>query len=143
MLGWHFTKGMRLRDGTPLEAGRLYIVTGPLIMCERGLHASVRAIDALRYAPGCMLSRVELGGELLTDTDKACATERRVLWCADATRTLREFAIIVATEALEYVEARGCRDAVYTAVAAVAARHKRQGAMNEILTTMLESLAPA
>jgi hypothetical protein len=100
MLGWHFTNGFMLRDGQPLVAGKTYRVTPPPRLCWHGLHASVRVIDALDYAPGAVVSRVRLSGLIRRDTDKACATERTVLWCADATRILHEFALAVATDAL-------------------------------------------
>src|SRR3972149_9537577 len=82
-LGWHFLPAdRRLRWGSCEvgEAGRTYRARGPLVLCENGMHASRRAIDALSYAPGPVVSRVELLGERLDDGDKSCARERLVLW---------------------------------------------------------------
>lgn len=90
-----------------VEAGRTYRADGPLKMCANGMHASRWAIDALAHAPGPIVCAVELRGEILHDSDKSVARERRVLWLADAARVLREFALIVATDALCEQQARG------------------------------------
>ena len=111
-LGWHFLPAdRRLRWGSceVVEAGRTYRAKGPLVLCENGMHASRRAIDALPYAPGPVVSRVELLGERLDEGDKSCARERLVLWLADATTVLHEFACAMATDALCAAEARGER----------------------------------
>src|SRR3990167_7785517 len=110
-LGWHFLPADRRLRGSRevVEAGRTYRAEGPLEICENGMHASARAIDALMYAPGPLVCRVELVGERLDAADKACARERSVLWLADATIVLHEFACTVATDALHLAEARGAR----------------------------------
>jgi len=103
MLAWHFlqeNRRMQWGSKAKVEAGKMYRVKPPLVMCKHGLHGSEKPLDALRYAPGPIVCRVELGGEILHDTDKACATERKVLWMADATRTLHEFAVWCAARAL-------------------------------------------
>ena len=96
VLAWHFVAekdGKPVwRDGASLKVGRLSTVTSPLKLCQVGLHGSERPIDALQYAPGPWVERVEHLGEILRGTDKLCSSERRTLWVADATRTLHEFA---------------------------------------------------
>jgi hypothetical protein len=102
-LGWHFVAEDRCLangDGRPVRAGETYSVDGEPVLCEHGLHASRRALDALRYAPGAIVCRVRLSGTIVEGEDKACATERTVLAMADATRTLHEFAIWCAEGAL-------------------------------------------
>jgi len=109
MIGWHFAANWKLRDGQPLDVAT-YTVLPPLALGARGLHASERALDALRYAPPgmpCVVSRVELSGAIERDEDKVCASERRVLWAADCTDTLRAFALVVGTQALDRAAARG------------------------------------
>src|SRR3990167_7589566 len=110
-LGWHFLPADRRLRGSRevVEAGRTYRAEGPLEICENGMHASARAIDALMYAPGPLVCRVEVVGERLDAADKSCARERSVLWLADATTVLHEFACTVATDALHLAEARGAR----------------------------------
>ena len=107
VLAWHWVADNRtLRDGTPVEAGRLYeLPEGKTpALCRRGFHASERALDALQYAPGAVICRVELSGQIVRDpinhSDKLVASRRRVLWLADATRVLHEFACDVAEATL-------------------------------------------
>jgi len=108
-LGWHFLPADRRLRGSRevVKAGRTYRVEGPLALCSHGMHASRRALDALTYAPGPVVCRVELLGERLDAHFKSCARERRVLWIVDATRVLHEFALAVATDALRAADARG------------------------------------
>jgi len=108
-LGWHFLPADRRLRGSRevVEAGRTYRVEGSLVMCGNGMHASRRALDALQYAPGPVISRVELLGERVDDVDKSCARERLVFWIADATTILHEFALAVAVDALCDADARG------------------------------------
>ena len=96
VLAWHFLNGPLpgvLRDGRPAPAdGEILRHAGAIKLCERGLHASVRPIDAADYAPGPIVCRVECGGTIQHDDDKLVCTERRILWRADAEATLRAFA---------------------------------------------------
>jgi len=103
MRGWHFTDGWKLRDGSPLVVGKTYRHDGRLVMCESGLHASERIVDALSYAPGAVVSRVECGGDIVTDSNKLVCSERSVLWVIDATNVLHEFACRCAEDALALV----------------------------------------
>jgi len=61
-------------------------------MCERGLHASLHPFDALQYAPGPILCRVEVGGNIVQGDDKLVATRRRIIRRVDATDLCRAFA---------------------------------------------------
>ena len=91
---WYFApKDRRLRygDGRLIEVGTTHTVKPPITLCERGLHASKRAIDALRYAPGPIVCRVKIGGGVIHGDDKSCATERTYLSVVDAEDTLRVF----------------------------------------------------
>lgn len=102
VLAWHFTNGKKLRDGKRLVVGKTYRLPKykKPVMCSVGYHASERLIDALGYAPGSTLSRVELSGAILRDDDKLCASERKVLWTVDVDRILYEAACVFATRAL-------------------------------------------
>lgn len=109
--GWHFLREdgrTGYGDRRPVP-GRLMRCRGELVLCGNGLHASKRAIDALRYAPGPIVQRVELIGVRIDDADKSCARSRRCLWIADAARTQHEFALWCAEGALE-AERRAGRD---------------------------------
>ncbi len=103
-LAWHWlAEDRRLQFNTRevVQVGQTLKVDPPITLCLRGLHASVRALEALGYAPGPIVCRVEMGGEMVYSDDKLCATERTVLWMANATKTLHEFACWCAMTALE------------------------------------------
>lgn len=104
ILVWHFTDGLRLRDGQPLEVGKTYTHNGEVKICESGYHASERLIDALKYAPGAQVSRVECWGSVKTEDDKLVARNRKVLWTLDATMILHEFACRVAEQTLAKID---------------------------------------
>lgn len=107
---WHWLpEDRRLRWGTrrQVEPGSVHRVRGPVVLCERGLHASRRAIDSLQYAPGPIVCRVVVGGSVVEGNDKLAGTRRTVLWMVDATRTLHEFAIWCAQRVLERERAAG------------------------------------
>jgi hypothetical protein len=69
-------------------------------LCEAGLHGSKRIIDALTYAPGPYVWRVELSGDMDIGNDKISATERKYLWGFDATDILRRFARMCAFDVI-------------------------------------------
>lgn len=110
MLGWHWlAEDRRLRFGTRevVEVSQTYTAEGPLVICKNGVHASRRALDALEYAPGPVICRVRLSGEIQHDTDKSVARSRTVLWMADATPVLHEFALVCGEDALGMMAAVG------------------------------------
>jgi len=105
MIAWHFLQSDRklaYPPHTPAFTGQLLTVDpARLELCEYGLHASERALDALKYAPGPIVCRVRLGGRILTGADKVCAAERTVIAMADATETLRAFARACALDVID------------------------------------------
>lgn len=101
MKAWHFTSN-RLRDGRPLPADGVKLIhNGELEMCVSGLHASKRIVDALGYAPGPIICRVEIGGEIKHDTDKLVCRERAILWRIDGEDLLRKFARLCALDVVD------------------------------------------
>ena len=89
---WHFV-GKTLRDGSKIPRnGRVLKWDGPLVMCEKGLHASREPFDALQYAPGETLCLVECGGKIIEQDDKLVCRERTIIARMDATEMLRYFA---------------------------------------------------
>jgi hypothetical protein len=100
---YHFT-GATLRNGAPIPPiGEWIEVSGEIVPCENGLHASKHPFDALSYAPGHMLHRVELDGEIVEDVtpaDKVAARRRRITATIDAEKLLRAFARRVALDVL-------------------------------------------
>ncbi|HUU94657.1 MAG TPA: hypothetical protein VM487_02880, partial [Phycisphaerae bacterium] len=110
ILAWHFlTADCRLRNGGEVvEVGKTYSVPDPdkpLVLCEYGMHASARPLDALNYAPGPMVCRVEMSGTILEGDDKLVATHRKVLALADALDVLRKFARLCALDVIHLWDA--------------------------------------
>lgn len=110
LLGWHFcTEDKRLGydDGREIIEGETLRVESNPVLCENGLHASERIIDALKYAPGPILCRVELSDGIVRGDDKAVARSRKTLWMFNATNALRDFTATVAEQALMAERAAG------------------------------------
>ena len=103
VMAWHWAK-MDLRTQhsyEPIVAGETLTAKGDLSLCNNGMHASLCPLQALQYAPGSMLCRVELAGEVIEGDDKLCARSRMVLWIANADNLLHEFACLCAERALK------------------------------------------
>jgi len=91
--GWHFaaTTGAAPVGTTERWSGRL-------IPNKLGLHGSERALDALMYMPiavgrtDALVRWCAFGGEIATGDREFVASERTVVWAADATLALRDFA---------------------------------------------------
>jgi hypothetical protein len=82
ILAWYFSdesRTLRHGDGRKIELGCSHEVEGNPVLCEHGLHASVKLLDALRYAPGPVVYRVELSGEIAIGDDKIVAQKRTYL----------------------------------------------------------------
>ena len=108
MTYYHFinnNKRLGYGDDRIVKVGRTYKVGCQPVLCESGLHASKRLIDALRYAPGPILCKVELGGTIIFGDDKVVATERTVVAMADVSEILRKFARLCALDVIHLWEA--------------------------------------
>src|SRR5687767_6258415 len=91
-IAWHFV-GATLRDGTPVPADGIKLVyPGEIELCMRGYHASLDPFDALKFAPGGTLCKVECGGKILQDYDKLVCSERTIIKRVNAEKLLRDFA---------------------------------------------------
>ena len=120
---WHFLPNdgkLRCGDGVPGEygkwknplvrAGVVYVHKGPIEPCRRGLHASIRAMDALSFAPGSIACRVECWDRVQHEVgNKLVCGRRKVLAVADATKTMKLWALWCAEEALKLVPNPGPR----------------------------------
>jgi len=111
MKGWHFLAGdgkLGYKDERLVEVGVPLAAEGDLELCENGMHASKRILDALRYAPGTIICRVELTGELRHADDKMVGRQREVLWMLTAAQSedvLRRFARSCALDVVELWDA--------------------------------------
>ena len=96
---WHFlSENGCLRYGEKIKVvpKHTYILPPETVIspCNVGFHASARAIDALQYAPGPLVSLCTLHGEIIPHgdpIDKYAAQGRTHLWIADAADTIRAF----------------------------------------------------
>jgi hypothetical protein len=89
---YHFV-GETLRDGSPIPPdGEWLVHDGPVEICETGLHASKHPFDALQYAPGATLCRVECEDVVTEQEDKFVCRRRKIIKRFDATDMLRAFA---------------------------------------------------
>ena len=157
VLAWHFV-GDALRDGRPVPADNVTLKhTGKLKLCASGLHASERLIDALEYAPGPILCRVQMGGTIKKDSDKLVARQRTILWRIDSTDVLQKFSRQCALDVAhlwdmppvvrQYLETgdesvRATANAAAGAAAGAAARAAAKDAQNTHLTKIAMALAP-
>lgn len=108
ILAWHFLPADRRLlhgDGREIKIGETIRFDGELALCKSGLHASRDLWAAFLYAPGPVLCRVRCGGKILTDTDKIVCSERTVLWMADASWMLHEFARLCALDVIHLWDA--------------------------------------
>ena len=105
---WYFSSDdcrLRYDDNRIIKVGRTHKVKGEPKMCSHGLHASKKIIDALDYAPGYILWRVELGGKIICGDDKCVATERTYLQKLDTTPILKKWARLCALDVIDLWDA--------------------------------------
>jgi hypothetical protein len=102
MEAWHFLKagGFTGEGNLKVVEGETMRVNGEIKFCHSGLHFSVKALDALNYAPGPIVQRVWVPDDSILGDDKGVARERKCLWMYDATNILHEFACQCAEAAL-------------------------------------------
>ena len=108
VLAWYFAPAnnrLRYGDDRPIVLGETHSVQRLPIACEHGLHASVKVLDALSYAPSSLLYRVELSGAMDRESDKIAAQHRKYLWCVDAEEVLKEFARMCALDVIHLWDA--------------------------------------
>src|SRR3990167_6487936 len=128
ILAWHFTDADAsgrpvLRDGRLVPPCGVWLEhAGPVVMCERGLHASRCILDALSYTPGCWLHRVEVAAVVVGAADKLVCRRRRVVASADMTWALVTWAEWCATRAAAIAARAAARAAAcYASDACIAA----------------------
>ena len=94
-LGWYFSpedKKLAHGDGREIAVGVTHEVDGDPVLCDHGLHASKRILDACQYATSGIVWRVKLSGKISPGYDKMCATRREYLAGGiDISDVLREF----------------------------------------------------
>ena len=107
---YHFTNDT-LRNGEPIpKVGEWLEFLGELVPCPSefdlargagGLHASEHPFDALSFASGNRLHRVELGDQIVqhgSPVDKVVSNRRKIVASIDAEDVLRRFDLRVALD---------------------------------------------
>lgn len=97
MKAWYFpqeSNRLRYCDNRQIIIGETHSVKTDreIECCKWGLHGSKRIIDALGYAAGPIIYRVELSGEIDVNADQVAAEHREYIWGFDAADLLRDFA---------------------------------------------------
>ena len=108
-IAWHFlpeNKRLRYDDDRHIQIGKTYRVRNkePIQLCANGMHASVDILDAIKYAPGPILCKVEMGEDCILGDNKCVSSSRKVISMMDATGLLHEFACKCAERALKKAE---------------------------------------
>lgn len=143
VLAWHFLPDdgrLAHRNRRKVEVGKTYSVRGPIVICENGMHGARRLIDALYYAQGSVVERVEIWGDIVEQSDKLCGRYRKCLAIADVTRLLHEFACDIAEDALKIAKVTDKRSwaAPPRVAALVAARDKYNTWLTKRVEKVLE-----
>ena len=166
VLAYHFC-GPKLRDGRPIPPdGEWLAHDGPVVMCESGLHASRHPFDALQYAPGPILCRVECADVVDEEADKLVCRRRRIITRIDSTdlclQAARRYALDVihlwpapdvarlyletgaeslkvAAWAAAWAAARAAARDAARAAASDAARKKQRDIFAELVTAAMEA----
>ena len=106
---WHFIQPSKLAkyDNRPIERQKTLTCEPDRIkLCEYGLHASIKPLDALSFVDwnDAIICRVKLSGRIIHGDHKLVASERKVLWWAPVDKTLHEFACWCAEQTLYIFE---------------------------------------
>ena len=113
---WHFAAvdkagvpRLGYGDGREIRVGETLAVDCEPVVCQAGLHACPRALDALQYVTGSVVAcAVTLGGTIMHDADKYVASERTVIAMLSAAEThalLRECARWCALQVIDLWDA--------------------------------------
>jgi len=101
----HSNRRLGYGDGRPVSVGVPLVFDGHPVLCAHGIHASRRAIDALKYAESAIVARVHCEGEIVEGDDKLACTRLTPLAIFDATDTLRHFARLCALDVIHLWDA--------------------------------------
>lgn len=127
ILAWHWLRDDRRLRFPPhelVEPGTIVHYEGPLEPGTSGLHGSVHALDALRYAPGFVVVRTEHSGQIVLGGDKLCSESRAALWLIDARLVVLSWLCDIGERSLLRERAAGREpDAVLDQVVTVLRRH--------------------
>lgn len=101
--GWCFCRNDYMGgydDDRKIGAGETLSVKGKIKRYEYGLAAFCEPLEALCYAAGPRLCKVQIWGDLIIDDWQVLGRHRKCLWTIDATDLLHEFIYQIAEEVL-------------------------------------------
>ena len=110
-------KRLRYGDNRLIQECETHTVDCEPILCGQGLHGSIKALDALKYAPDTYLWIVEIEGDIKTGEDKICGKSRTYIKGFDAEELLRSFACKQALINIEKIKPY-CSEAEYNTILA-------------------------
>lgn len=101
-------QGRAFSPNKPYErwtVGQTRTLDGEILPCKYGFHGSPTLWQALRYAPGPLACKVELGGTIIEHGgDKVVASQKTLLAAVRVERELRLFAVDCAEHVLHIYE---------------------------------------
>ena len=91
-LGWHFLPAdqkLGYEDGRKAKVGQTLSYNGAPAprCCYRGMHASPKIVDAGLFGKGPVLCRVEVWGDVHSESNKFAGRHRKVLWMGTLTKS--------------------------------------------------------
>jgi len=111
MKAWKFLRDNRrlgYGDGRLVEVGVTLKVEGTPVLCGRGIHASIKPLDALSYSESNIIARVECGGVIIKGDNQLACTEITPLWIGDCETILRRFSCMCALDVIHLWEPPPC-----------------------------------
>jgi len=110
--GWWFAPAdnkLANGDGRIIKIGVTHKIKGEVVPCKNGLHLSKRPLDALNYAPGPIVYKVEGAGIIVPHGDPvdkyACSERTYLAGGVDCTDLLRKFARLCALDVVHLWDA--------------------------------------
>lgn len=104
--GWWLCKERKLPygDNRPVTLSESHHIDGRIIPCKNGLHLSPKILDALKYAGGSIVYRVEGYGVIKphgNPVDKyACSDRKYIMGGIDVENVLRKFSRMCALDVI-------------------------------------------
>lgn len=113
----HRDEKLRYGDNRRARVGVTHTIEGVPILRRIGLHASIRAMDALLHSHGDLrvIYRVELSGLMFIGDDRVAAQSRKYLRRIDTKHILRKFARLCALTNIEKIKPY-CKEGDYNII---------------------------
>ena len=138
VLAWHFIANdhkLRFGDGREVITGETLTVSSDRRLYDHGLYASKDILDALKYASGTTLCRVEISGDIASESNKIVGSSRTCLWMINIDKILSEFACRCVERAFKCIKGdQRSIDAISTARAYIRGEISKEKVMSAVMT---------